>query len=374
MHEAIGDDVCQCQLCDIGLPLASLESACPTSESCCVAVVVKERNYDRGESCMPRALITGVNGQDGSYLAEWLLGQGYEVIGLMREGGQRRPDHIGHIRNQLTLIQGSLLDAYFLRRVLDQYEPQEVYNLAARPSSQLMMEPVRTADYNGLAVARLLEEIRAVNPRIRFCQASCSDMFGAVSESPQNELTPFRPITAYGAAKLFAHGMVGAYREMFGIFACSAILFSHESPRRSLEVVTRKITMAASRIHVGLAHTLDLGGLELVSDWGFAGDYARAMWQMLQAEVADDYVVATGVGHSIREFCELAFAHVGLDYRRHIHCDPQAPALPERMPLVGDASKLKCALGWQPSVSFDRIVRMMVDADVKFVSSRPCIN
>jgi GDPmannose 4,6-dehydratase len=314
---------------------------------------------------MPSALITGVNGQDGSYLAEWLLGRGYEVIGLVREDAADRLDRIHHLRGQLKIVPGSLLDDALLRRVLEQQRPDEIYNFAARASSsQLLTDPTLTAEYNGLAVVRMLEAIRSVNPAIRFCQASSSEMFGAVSQSPQNELTPFRPRNPYGVAKLFAHGMVGTYRENFGVFGCSAILFNHESPRRGPEFVTRKISMSVARIRAGLARSLPLGDLDVTRDWGFAGDYVRAMWQMLQAEVADDYVVATGVSHSVREYCELAFERVGLDYRAYVQTDPRARRAPESRPFVGDASKARRELGWQPSVSFEQLVTMMVDADI----------
>jgi len=314
---------------------------------------------------MRRALVTGVNGQDGSYLAELLLECGYEVIGLVREDAGERLDRIQHIRSRLEIIRGSLLDDAWLRHVLAKYRPGEVYNFAARASSsQLLTDPTLTAEYNGLAVVRLLEGIRAVDPGIRFCQASSSEMFGMVTQSPQSELTPFRPRNPYGVAKLFAHGMVGTYRENFGVFGCSAILFNHESPRRGAEFVTRKITMGVARIRAGQARSLPLGDLDVTRDWGFAGDYVRAMWQMLQAEVADDYVVATGVSHSVREFCDLAFGHVGLDYRAYVQTDPRAQRAPESMPFVGDASKAGRELGWQPSMSFEQLVRTMVDADV----------
>lgn len=314
---------------------------------------------------MPSALITGVNGQDGSYLAEWLLGRGYEVVGLVREDAGDRLGRIRHLRSQLTIVYGSLLDDALLRRVLEQHGPDEIYNFAARASSsQLFTDPTLTAEYNGLAVVRMLEAIRTVNPAIRFCQASSSEMFGAVSQSPQSELTPFRPRNPYGVAKLFAHGMVGTYRENFGVFGCSAILFNHESPRRGPEFVTRKISMSVARIRAGLARSLPLGDLDVTRDWGFAGDYVRAMWQMLQLEVADDYVVATGVSHSVREFCELAFERVGLDYRAYVQTDPGARRAPESMAFVGDASKARRELGWQPSISFEQLVTMMVDADI----------
>lgn len=314
---------------------------------------------------MPSALITGVNGQDGSYLAELLLERGYEVVGLVREDAGDRLGRIQHLRSQIQIIPGSLLDDALLRRILEQHRPREVYNFAARASSsQLLADPTFTAEYNGLAVVRLLEAIRTVDPSIRFCQASSSEMFGTVSQSPQNELTPFRPRNPYGVAKLFAHGMVGTYRDNFGVFGCSAILFNHESPRRGPEFVTRKITMGVARIRAGRSRSLPLGDLDVTRDWGFAGDYVRAMWQMLQADIADDYVVATGVSHSVREFCELAFDHIGLDYRAYVETDPRARRPPESMPLVGDAAKARRVLGWRPSISFEQLVRTMVDADI----------
>ncbi|WP_116812578.1 GDP-mannose 4,6-dehydratase [Steroidobacter cummioxidans] len=314
---------------------------------------------------MPSALITGVNGQDGSYLAELLLERGYAVIGLVREDAGDRLGHIQHLRSRIEIISGSLLDDALLRRILEQHRPQEIYNFAARASSsQLLTDPTLTAEYNGLGVVRLLEAIRSVDPSMRFCQASSSEMFGTVSQSPQNELTPFRPRNPYGVAKLFAHGMVGTYRENFGVFGCSAILFNHESPRRGPEFVTRKITMGVARIRAGLSRSLPLGDLDVTRDWGFAGDYVRAMWQMLQAEVADDYVVATGVSHSVREFCDLAFGHIGLDYRAYVQTDPRARRAPESMPFVGDAAKARRVLGWQPSISFEQLVTTMVDADI----------
>ncbi|WP_129777730.1 GDP-mannose 4,6-dehydratase [Peristeroidobacter soli] len=314
---------------------------------------------------MRSALITGINGQDGSYLAELLLDRGYRVVGLVREDAGQRLDRIQHIRSQLEIVPGSLLDDASLRRLLERHEPEEIYNFAARASSsQLLTDPTLTAEYNGLAVVRMLEAIRAVNPRIRFCQASSSEMFGTVAGSPQNELTPFRPRNPYGVAKLFAHGMVGTYRENFGVFGCSAILFNHESPRRGPEFVTRKISMSVARIRAGLTRSLSLGTLDVTRDWGFAGDYVRAMWRMLQVETADDYVLATGVSHSVREFCDLAFDHVGLDYRAYVQTDPLVRRAPESVPLLGDAAKARRVLGWQPSMSFEQLVTMMVDADI----------
>ena len=315
---------------------------------------------------MPTALITGINGQDGSYLAEFLLEQGYRVVGLMRPDASARCGRIDHIRNQLELLQGSLLDDRYLRELLREYRPNEVYNLAARASSlQLFDDPVSTGDFNGLSVVRLLEAIRTVDPAIRFCQASSSEMFGNAEQSPQNESTPFRPRNPYGIAKLFAHGMVGTYREHFGVFACSSILFNHESPRRGSEFVTRKITMGVARIKAGLADSLQLGNLEATRDWGYAGDYVRAMWLMLQAKTPNDYIVATGESHSVREFYEIAFAYAGLNYRKYVHVDPGVQRAPESVRLIGDATKARTVLDWRPTVSFEQLVWMMVDTDIQ---------
>jgi GDPmannose 4,6-dehydratase len=324
---------------------------------------------------MPRALITGINGQDGSYLAELLLERNYHVIGLMREGAQSRQQRIAHLSGRVELVSGSLLNEAFLGNLLAEYRPDEVYNFAARASSsQLLLDPVRTGDFNGLAVARILEAIRTVSPATRFCQASSSEMFGDTTASPQTETTPFRPRNPYGVAKLFAHGMVRTYRENFGVFACSSILFNHESPRRGPEFVTRKITMGVARIKCGLADSLQLGSLEAARDWGYAADYVHAMWRMLQAATADDYVVATGQSRSVREFCEVAFNHAGLDYRDHVRVDPAAQRSPELVPLVGDAAKARRVLGWRPTVSFEQLVRMMVDADLAELARPAAIN
>lgn len=320
---------------------------------------------------MPRALITGINGQDGSYLAELLLDRGYDVIGLMREGAEARAQRIDHLKARIELVTGSLLSEELLRRVIADHRPDEIYNLAARASSrQLFVDPVLTGEFNGLAVARILEAIRTVRPGARFCQASSSEMFGAASEAPQSESTPFRPRNPYGVAKLFAHGMVRSYREHFGVFACSSILFNHESPRRGPEFVTRKITMGVARIKRGLASALELGDLDAVRDWGYAADYVNAMWRMLQAESADDYVVATGESHSVREFCDVAFDHVGLDYRDYVRVDPGARRAAELVPLIGDASKSSKLLDWRPTVSFEELVRMMVDADLAMLAQQ----
>lgn len=318
---------------------------------------------------MTSALVTGISGQDGSYLAELLLERGYRVIGVTRLDAPAHQKRIEHLSGRVELVAGNLLDESFLRRLLEEYRPREIYNLAARASSShLFADPVLTADFNGLAVVRMLEAIRAVSPSTRFCQASSSEMYGEATESPQSESTPLRPRNPYGIAKLFAHGMVGAYREHFGVFACSSILFNHESPRRGPEFVTRKITMSVARIRAGLAQSLQLGGLDATRDWGFARDYVFAMWKMLQNEVAGDYVLATGESHSVREFCEIAFGHVGLDYRKYVEIDARVVRPAEKVRRVGDPSKARNVLDWRPSVSFEQLVCMMVDADMESAS------
>lgn len=320
---------------------------------------------------MRSALITGITGQDGSYLAELLLEQGYRVVGVVRPGSARPYARIQHLAHRVDLVEASLLDQSQMQEVLEQHRPREIYNLAARASSRhLFADPVLTGEANGLAVARLLEAIRTVDPTIRFCQASSSEMFGEASESPQSESTPFRPANPYGVAKLFAHGMVEMYRKHFGVFACSGILFNHESPRRGPEFVTRKITMGVASIKAGLTNKLKLGSLDATRDWGYAGDFVDAMWRMLRANVADDYVVATGESHSVCQFCDLAFGHVGLDYEDYVELDAQAQRATENVRRVGDPSKIRRALGWRPSVSFERLVRLMVDADMRRVAER----
>ncbi len=316
--------------------------------------------------CRSTALITGIFGQDGSYLASLLLIHGYRVVGLVRPEVAVPAEKMAVLPDGVELVRGSLLDERNLRDVVEKYAPQEIYNLAARASSsQFLTEPVLTGDVNGMAVVKLLEVIRTADTEIRFCQASSSEMFGRPQEAPQTELTPFRPRNPYGVAKLFAHGMVGTYRENFGLFACSCILFNHESPRRSREFVTRKITSGVASIKAGLTDSLSLGDLDATRDWGFAGDYARAMWQMLRVANPDDYVIATGESHSVREFCELAFAHVGLDYRNYVRIDQRARRPVEPVPLVGDAAKARACLGWRPTLSFEELVHAMVDSDVR---------
>jgi GDPmannose 4,6-dehydratase len=320
---------------------------------------------------MPTALITGISGQDGSYLAELLLTRGYRVIGLMRQESPNPPVRLAALQERLTLVKASLLDQEQLRSIIERYAPAEIYNLAARASSsQLFSEPLVTCESNGLAVVRLLELIRLIDPKIRFCQASSSEMFGSTVESPQSESTAFQPRNPYGIAKLFAHRMVGSYRETHGIFACSGILFNHESPRRGPEFVTRKISMAVARISEGQSSPLQLGNLDATRDWGFAADYVGAMWQMLQASSPGDYVLATGVSHSVREFCDVAFQHVGLDYREYVVQDPAARRADETVPLVGNSAKAREKLKWSPTVSFEELVRMMVDADIRALKEK----
>jgi len=312
-----------------------------------------------------KALITGVTGQDGSYLAEFLLEQGYEVIGMVRRSSTVNFQRIHHIQDKVTLVQGDLLDQTSLMDIMREYRPQEVYNLAAQsfvPTS--WKQPVLTGEFTALGVTRMLEAVRMVDPTIRFYQASSSEVFGKVREVPQSERTPFYPRSPYGVAKVYGHWITVNYRESYDLFACSGILFNHESPRRGLEFVTRKVTHGAARIKLGLAKELHLGNLEAKRDWGFAGDYVQAMWLMLQQDHADDYVVATGQTHSVRELCEEAFSYLGLNWQNHVVVDPTLIRPAEVDQLVGDASKARRLLGWQPRVSFPELIRMMVDADL----------
>jgi GDPmannose 4,6-dehydratase len=317
-----------------------------------------------------RALITGITGQDGSYLAELLVDLGYEVFGMTRRASTENVERIAHLVDRVTLVQGDLLDPPSLVSALRTAEPQEVYNLAAQsfvPTS--WNQPVLTAEFTGVGVTRMLEAVRAVDPDIRFYQASSSEMFGKVREVPQNEQTPFYPRSPYGVAKTYGHYITVNYRESYGLYAVSGILFNHESPRRGLEFVTRKISDGVARIKLGLADELRLGNVDAERDWGFAGDYVDAMWRMLQQEEPDDYVVATGEPHSVREFYEAAFAHAGLDPARHVKTDPEFMRPAEVDHLVGDASKAKGALGWEPRHSFRELVEMMVDADLERLAS-----
>jgi GDPmannose 4,6-dehydratase len=313
-----------------------------------------------------RALITGITGQDGSYLAEWLLQNGYEVTGLIRRLSADNSWRIDHIRERLTLIPGDLLDQLSLIRVLERSEPAEVYNLAAMsfvPAS--WDQPMLTGEFNSQGVTRVLEAIRVVNQKIKLYQASSSEMFGKVREVPQRETTPFYPRSPYGVSKAFAHYITVNYRESYGLFAASGILFNHESPRRGLEFVTRKVTHGVARIKLGLDMHLSLGNLDAHRDWGFAGDYVRAMWLMLQQPTADDYVIATGEAHSVRELVEIAFGHAGLDWQKHVRMDPALLRPAEVDHLIGDPSKARETFGWKPSVDFKGLVTMMVDADLE---------
>lgn len=316
---------------------------------------------------MTTALITGITGQDGSYLAEFLLGKGYRVVGMARRSSTVTSGRIAHL--DIEIVQGDLLDQNSLAQALRDVRPDEVYNLGAQsfvPAS--WNQPVYTAEVTGLGVLKMLEAIRQSDPTIRFYQASSSEMFGAVREMPQTERTPFYPRSPYGVAKVYGHQITVNYRESYGLFACSGILFNHESPRRGLEFVTRKITDGAARIKLGLASELVLGNLDAYRDWGFAGDYVRAMWLMLQQPEPDDYIIATGEAHSVADFCREAFARVGLDYADHVRSDPAFIRPAEVTHLLGDASKAKAALGWEPEVGFSELVARMVDADLARLS------
>jgi GDPmannose 4,6-dehydratase len=314
---------------------------------------------------MKRALITGISGQDGSYLAELLLSKGYEVHGMVRRSSDEKVERVSHLRGRLQLHQGDLLDQYSLSSLLAKTQPQEVYNLAAQsfvPTS--WNQPVLTGEFTALGVTKMLESIRHTLPETRFYQASSSEMFGRVRETPQSEETPFYPRSPYGVAKAYGHFITVNYRESFGLFAVSGILFNHESPRRGLEFVTRKITDAVARIHLGLAKELQLGNLDAERDWGFAGDYVEAMWRMLQQDHPDDYVIATGESHSVREFCDIAFARVGRKWQDHVVVNPEFLRPAEVEKLIGTIGKAQSRLGWKPTVSFQQLVEMMVDADV----------
>ena len=312
-----------------------------------------------------RALITGMTGQDGSYLADLLLEQGYEVFGIVRRSSTESFERIAHLHGRVELLQADLLDQASLQEALRVAVPHEVYNLAAQsfvPTS--WSQPVLTAEFTAVGVTRMLEALRVVDPAIRFYQASSSEMFGKVREVPQREATPFYPRSPYGVAKTYGHFITVNYRESYGLFAVSGILFNHESPRRGLEFVTRKISDGAARIKLGLADELRLGNLDARRDWGYAGDYVRAMWLMLQQDEPDDYVIATGQMHSVRDAVEAAFAHVGLDWEEYVVQDPAFLRPAEVDELLGDASKARDALGWEPTVSFAEMMRMMVDADM----------
>jgi GDPmannose 4,6-dehydratase len=319
-----------------------------------------------------RALITGITGQDGSYLAELLLDRGYEVYGMVRRASTTNYWRIEHILDRVHLRPADLLDQLSLIRVIDTVRPQELYNLAAMSFVPASWEqPMLTGEFNAQAVTRVLEAVRQVDPRIRVYQASSSEMYGKVREVPQTELTPFYPRSPYGVSKVFAHYITVNYRESYDLFAVSGILFNHESPRRGLEFVTRKVTDGAARIKLGLTDSLSLGNLDAQRDWGFAGDYVRAMWMMLQQDHADDYVIASGESHSVRELVEVAFDHAGLDWQKFVRLDPRFLRPAEVDHLIGDASKARAALGWKPEVDFATLVRMMVDADLSRLSRAP---
>jgi GDPmannose 4,6-dehydratase len=314
---------------------------------------------------MPKALITGVTGQDGSYLAELLLEKGYEVVGMVRRTSHHSYERIEHLLDRIEVVAADLLDQHSLTIVLQEARPDEVYNLAAQsyvPTS--WSQPVLTGEFTALGVTRILEAIRLVHPAARFYQASSSEMFGKVTQTPQREDTPFYPRSPYGVAKVYGHWITVNYRESYGLYAVSGILFNHESPRRGIEFVTRKVTDGVARIKLGLARDLRLGNLDARRDWGFAGDYVEAMWRMLQREGPQDYVVGTGEAHSVRELVEVAFAHVGLDWRKHVVSDPKYYRPAEVDVLMADPSKASRDLGWSPRVGFRELVTMMVDADL----------
>ena len=311
------------------------------------------------------ALVTGITGQDGSYLAELLLDEGYRVVGMTRRSSTASDQRIEHLAGRLELIQGDLLDQASLVAAIDAVKPDEVYNLAAQsfvPTS--WNQPVLTGEFTGLGVTRMLEAVRQVDTAIRFYQASSSEMFGKVREVPQSETTPFHPRSPYGVAKAYGHFLTVNYRESYGLFAVSGILFNHESPRRGLEFVSRKVTDGAARIALGLATELPMGNLDSERDWGFAGDYVRAIWQMLQGAEPRDYVIATGTAHSVRELCRLAFHRVGLDYAEHVRIDPTLYRPAEVDHLLGDPTRARIELGWKPTISFEQMIHDMVDADV----------
>ena len=317
-----------------------------------------------------RALITGITGQDGSYLAELLLDKGYEVYGMVRRSSTENFDRIAHLTARITLLQADLLDQSSLVEALEEARPNELYNLGAQsfvPTS--WKQPVLTAEFTAVGVTRLLEAVRRVDPDIRLYQASSSEMFGKVREVPQNEQTPFYPRSPYGVAKVYGHFITVNYRESYGLYAVSGILFNHESPRRGLEFVTRKISDGVARIKLGLADELRLGNLDAKRDWGYAGDYVEAMWLMLQSSEPEDYVIATGEEHAVQEFADVAFAHAGLDSKQHVKTDPAFLRPAEVDHLVGDATKAREQLGWQPRASFKELVELMVDADMERLSS-----
>jgi GDPmannose 4,6-dehydratase len=320
---------------------------------------------------VPKALITGVTGQDGSYLAELLLGKGYEVVGVVRRTSHHSYERIEHLLDRVEIVAADLLDQHSLTVVLQEHRPDEVYNLAAQsfvPTS--WTQPVLTGEFTALGVTRILEAVRLAHPAARFYQASSSEMYGRVQETPQSETTPFYPRSPYGVAKVYGHWITVNYRESYGMYAVSGILFNHESPRRGVEFVTRKITDGVARIRHGLATELRLGNLDARRDWGFAGDYVEAMWRMLQQAEPRDFVIGMGETHTVQELVEIAFGHVGLDWRKHVVVDPKFIRPAEVDLLMADPRKAASELGWRPQVSFDQLVRMMVDADMARVSAR----
>jgi len=317
------------------------------------------------------ALITGITGQDGSYLAEFLLEKGYRVVGMTRRSSTDSMQRIEHIQHRIELVQGDVLDQASLVAAIQAARPTEIYNLAAMsfvPTS--WNQPVLTGEFTGLGVTRMLEAVRQVDPTVRFYQASSSEMFGKVREVPQNELTPFHPRSPYGVAKAYGHFLTVNYRESFGIFAVSGILFNHESPRRGLEFVTHKVSDGVARISLGMSKELRMGNLDSRRDWGFAGDYVRAMWAMLQQPVACDYVVATGVDHSVRDLCRIAFERVGLDYKKYVVADERLLRPAEVDHLLGDPTKAREELAWEPTINFEELIHMMVDADIELLRKR----
>jgi GDPmannose 4,6-dehydratase len=318
-----------------------------------------------------RALITGVTGQDGSYLAELLLEKGYEVLGMVRRSSTVNFERIAHLQDKITFVPGDLLDEISMIHILQEHRPQEVYNLAAQSFVQTSFgQPVLTGETTALGVTRLLDAIRLVDPEIRFYQASSSEMFGKVHEVPQTETTPFHPRSPYGVAKVYGHWITLNYRESYGLHATSGILFNHESPRRGLEFVTRKISHTVAQIKLGLVDELRLGNLDAQRDWGFAGDYVEAMWLMLQREIPEDFVICTGQTHSVRQFCEVAFGHAGLNWEEHVVVDETFFRPAEVDLLVGDATKADEMLGWKPETSFESLVTMMVDADIDLLTGK----
>jgi GDPmannose 4,6-dehydratase len=320
---------------------------------------------------VPRALITGITGQDGSYLAELLLAKGYEVVGVVRRTSHHSYERIEHLLERVEVVAADLLDQHSLTVVLQDTRPDEVYNLAAQsyvPTS--WTQPVLTGEFTALGVTRILEAIRLVHPAARFYQASSSEMFGRVTETPQRETTSFYPRSPYGVAKVYGHWITVNYRESYNLYAVSGILFNHESPRRGIEFVTRKVTDGVARIKLGLARQISLGNLDARRDWGFAGDYVDAMWRMLQQPSPQDYVIGTGKTHSVRELVEAAFSHVGLDWQKHVVTDPKFMRPAEVDLLLADPSKARQELGWTPAVDFQHLIAMMVDADLERLSAR----